>query len=304
MKDIQWCFNETVPEAMNGRPLKALLSNYWQLPKHLVYSIRHAERVLVDGHYQPVNFPVKAGSQVQLTFVPADFARPFPNVTADSAATVAILYEDQNLVVMDKRRGDKTHPNQPGEVGATINHLAAYLATEKTVPYMIHRLDQETSGAIIFGKNPVVVPILVVNIANKQIKRTYLAWVEGTDLPDEGTINLPIGRDPDDKRKRKINGPHAAPALTRYRVLRKQSGYALVQISLETGRTHQIRVHFAALGHPLVGDPLYNSSNGSPFLMLHSWKVDLLMPFTKQRKLIEAPIPDHFIKFEQELSRH
>ncbi|PAK83377.1 RNA pseudouridine synthase [Lentilactobacillus parakefiri] len=303
MKDIQWRFKETVPEAMNGRPLKTLLSSYWQLPKHLVYSIRHAKRVLVDGHYQPVNFPVRAGSQIQLTFVPEDFARPFPTVTADSAATVAILYEDNDLIVMNKHRGDKTHPNQPGEVGAAINHLAAYLATEGTVPYMIHRLDQETSGAIIFAKNPVVVPILVANIANKQIKRTYLAWVEGTDLPDQGTINFPIGRDPDDKRKRKANGPNAVSALTHYQVLRRHSGYSLLQVSLETGRTHQIRVHFAALGHPLVGDPLYNSSNGSPFLMLHSWKVDLLMPFTKQRKLIEAPLPDHFINFEQGLSR-
>ncbi len=134
MKNTQWVFNETVPSLMDGQSLKSLLSQYWQLPKHLVYSIRHAQRVLVNGKYQPVNFPVTTGDKIQLTFVPNDFVSPFPKVTADSAATVEILYEDANLVVMNKRRGDKTHPNQPGEFGATINHLAAYLATEKNAP--------------------------------------------------------------------------------------------------------------------------------------------------------------------------
>lgn len=303
MKNQQWSFNEVVPETMAGQSLKVLLSQYWQLPKHLVYSVRHAKRVLVNDRYQPVNFPVKAGDHIHLTFTPADFANPFPNVLADSAATVEILYEDDNLVVVNKRRGDKTHPNQPGEVGATINHLAAYLATEATLPYIIHRLDQKPAGRSFFGKNPAVVPILVANIANKQIRRTYLAWVSGSDLPDVGTIDLPIGLNPADKRKRKINGPQAAKAVTHYRVIKQQAGYTLLEVQLETGRTHQIRVHFAAIGHPLVGDPLYNSSNGSPFLLLHSWKVDLPLPFTKERQLVEAPVPKHFRDFEQKLAK-
>ncbi len=147
-----WTFKQTVPPVMNGQALKTLLSDYWQLPKHLVYSIRHAERVLVNGEYLPVNFPVNAGDQIQLTFTPADFANPFPHVQPDSAASVEIVYEDANLLVVNKHRGDKTHPNQPGEIGATINHLAAYLQTKETVPYIIHRLDQQTSGAILFAK--------------------------------------------------------------------------------------------------------------------------------------------------------
>lgn len=301
MENIQWVFNETVPPTMAGQSLKSLLSQYWQLPKHLVYSIRHAERVLVNGKYQPVNFPVKAGDKIQLVFEPSDFVRPFPKVAPDSAATVEVLYEDGNLVIVNKRRGDKTHPNQPDEVGTTINHLAAYLETENTLPYMIHRLDQETSGAIIFAKNPAVVPILVANIAQKNVQRTYLAWVAGANIPDSGTIDFPIGLDPDDKRKRKVDGPKSVPAVTHYQVLKRQSSYALLSIELETGRTHQIRVHLAALQHPLVGDPLYNSSNDSPFLLLHSWKVDLPLPFTKVHKLIEAPIPRHFIDFQQYL---
>lgn len=300
-----WVFNETVPEKMNGQSVKALLSEYWGLPKHLVYSVRHGERVLIDGAYRPVNFSVKSGEKVQLTFVPSDFAAPFPNVAPDSAATVEILYEDANLVVINKQRGDKTHPNQPGEVGATINHLAAYLKTENTVPYMIHRLDQETSGALIFAKNPAVVPILVANIAHKQITRKYLAWVEGTGLPKDGTIDQPIGRDPNDKRKRLINGTNAVAAVTHFQVIKEQDNYSLISIKLETGRTHQIRVHFAAIGHPLVGDPLYNSSNESDYLLLHSWKVGLILPFSKQFKTVTAPIPSHFVDFQNQLeNRH
>lgn len=305
MAQKSWVFNESVPLEMDGQALKTLLSKYWELPKHLVYSIRHGERVLIDGSYRPVNFAVKSGEHVQLTFVPSDFAAPFPNVAPDSAATVEILYEDANLVVINKRRGDKTHPNQPGEVGATINHLAAYLETENTVPYMIHRLDQETSGALIFAKNPAVVPILVSDIAHKRITRKYLAWVEGTGLPEDGTIDQPIGRDPNDKRKRLINGTNAVNAVTRFQVIKEEGGNSLLSIELETGRTHQIRVHFAAIGHPLVGDPLYNSSNESDYLMLHSWKVGLILPFSKIMKTVTAPIPPHFIDFQKQLeSRH
>lgn len=297
-----WTFKQTVPPVMNGQALKTLLSDYWQLPKHLVYSIRHAERVLVNGEYLPVNFPVNAGDQIQLTFTPADFANPFPHVQPDSAASVEIVYEDANLLVVNKHRGDKTHPNQPGEIGATINHLAAYLQTKETVPYIIHRLDQQTSGAILFAKNPVVVPILVANIREKTIKRTYLAWVEGTGLPSKGTINLPIGRDPDDQRKRKVGGPGSARAITHYHLIKQLGDYSMVQIQLETGRTHQIRVHFEALGHPLVGDPLYNANDGSTGLMLHSWQVELPLPFTKELKTIVAPIPQGFIDFETHLA--
>ncbi|TLQ19776.1 RluA family pseudouridine synthase [Lentilactobacillus parafarraginis] len=298
----KWTFHESVPAAMDNRSLKALLHEYWLLPKHLVFSIRKAERVLVNGRYQPINFPVKADDQITMTFLPSDFRQPFPSVLPDPTTMVEVLYEDQNLIVINKRRGDKTHPNQPGETGATINHLAAYLKSENGLPYMVHRLDQETSGAIIFAKNPAVVPILVANIAAKRIQRTYLAWVSGRDLPATGTITLPIGLDPTDKRKRAVNGPHAAAATTHYHVVRKVGGNTLLEIRLETGRTHQIRVHLAAIGHPLIGDPLYNDTDTGA-LMLHSWKVGLVMPFTNQLVTVTAPIPNDFHDFERRIQQ-
>ncbi len=296
-----WTFKTTVPTVMDGQPLRQLLHEHWLIPKHLIFSLRTANRVLINGHYQPVNFPVQAGAEVQLVFTAADFNNPYPEVRADTAATVEINYEDENLLVVNKRRGNKTHPNQPGEVGATINHVAAYLKAQNTVPYMIHRLDQETSGALIFAKNPAVVPVLVAKIAKKAVRRTYLAWVMGTNLPSRGTINLAIGLDPEDKRKRKVNGPLASTAITHYRVLREEAGYSLLAIQLETGRTHQIRVHLAAIGHPLVGDPLYNPNDPNNALLLHSWQVQLTRPFSEQELHVTSPIPPHFNHFERQL---
>lgn len=297
----KWTFEAPVPQMMDGQSLRHLLHQHWLLPKHLIFSLRSNKRVLVNGHYLPVNFPVHDNDKIEMTFLPADFRNPFPNVIPDSAANLEILYEDHNLIVVNKRRGDKTHPNQPGEVGATINHLAAYLATQDTLPYMIHRLDQETSGAILFAKNPVVVPPLIANLAAKRIQRTYLAWVTGTKIPPQGTIELPIGRDPQDRRKRKVNGVAAVPALTHYQVIQNLAGDTLLAIQLATGRTHQIRVHFAAIGHPLVGDPLYAPDDKQPFLLLHSWKITLPLPFSEKAITVTAPLPPHFTNFRSSL---
>ncbi len=297
-----WLFNTTVPKSMDNQPLRYLLHQHWLLPKHLIFSLRSDNRILVNQHYLPVNFPVHYQDQVTLSFIPTDFQHPFPNVLADSATALAVLYEDANLIIVNKRRGDKTHPNQPGEVGATINHLAAYLATEEALPYMVHRLDQETSGAILFAKNPAVVPSLVAEIAAKQVSRTYLAWVSGSDLPDQGTIDLSIGRDPQDKRKRRINGRHALKAITHYHVLRRTVGNSLLAIQLETGRTHQIRIHLAAINHPVVGDPLYNPVHDAPFLLLHSWQLSVPMPFHETTINVTAPLPPHFKTFEAGLN--
>lgn len=249
--------------------LKQFLGIYYKLPKHLIYSIRRAERVTVNSKYQPVNFDIHPGDKIALCFIPDDFTNPFPNIQIAHNQKLKILYETKDVIVVDKQRGDKTHPNQPDENGATINQLAGYLETKGTVPYMIHRLDQETSGAIIFAKSPAAVPALVDDIRHKLTKRSYLAWIHGIPSHLSGTINIPIGQDPDDKRKRKPDEIAGQSAITHYQVCESINNYSLVKINLETGRTHQIRVHFSAIGHPLVGDPLYASDEFAN-LLLHS----------------------------------
>ncbi|MEJ6400071.1 RluA family pseudouridine synthase [Nicoliella sp. Es01] len=287
---MSWHYHLT---ATKSGDVRTILKQQLLIPKHLIYQLRKAKRVQINQHYLPMNFTVEQGASIDLTFEAQDFHQvQIP--TPDDAQSVEPLYETNDLIVVNKRRGDKTHPNQPGELGATINHVAAYLKPQGQVPYIIHRLDQQTSGAIIFGKNPSVVPILTRLISTKQIKRTYLAWVTGIINQDRGTIDQPIGIDPTDQRKRQINGPNAAPAVTHFTVQKRDVNRTLVKIELETGRTHQIRVHFASIGHPLVGDPLYNEGSPAP-LQLHSAELTLIRPFYMQTKFITAPLPDDFI---------
>ncbi len=299
----QWIFNLTISKENAEQPLRGLLSSSWRLPRHLIGSLRRNNRVLVNGKYLPMNFLVHEDDQVNLTFLPTDFSKPFPNVISDSSFTPEILYEDNNLVVVNKRQGDKTHPNQPGEKGATINFLAAYLKTKSTLPYMVHRLDQMTSGAMIFAKNPAVVPILVNNLQTKRIYRIYLAWVHGDDFPSSGIINEPIGRDPEDKRKRMVNGLNALRAITNYKVVKRIAGFSLVKIKLDTGRTHQIRVHFSFKGRPLVGDPLYSNDLRIQPMLLHSWQIRFPLPFSQETKEVTATLPKRFTDFERKINR-
>ncbi|WP_143462701.1 RluA family pseudouridine synthase [Levilactobacillus enshiensis] len=290
---MHWTYTQLLPADQVAMPLRQLLTA-WLLPSHLVHDLRQNRRVLVNGTYRSMNQRVAGGETVQLTFLPSDFKEPFPDVDPDSAATVAVLYETADLLVINKTRGSKTHPNQPGERGTTLNHVAAYLGADQPGPYILSRLDQETTGALMMTKTPAVVPIMVRNIAEKRVQRTYLAWVAGT-LTGSGIFNAPIGRDPLDKRKRLVNGDHAQPAVTHYTVVKHQPGATLVQLWLETGRTHQLRVHLAAAGHPLIGDPLYGPPTQTR-LRLHCWRLTFPQPFTLSTKqtTVTAPVPADF----------
>ncbi|WP_407888454.1 RluA family pseudouridine synthase [Levilactobacillus sp. N40-8-2] len=296
---MDWTYTITIPFDQAPLPLRQLLIA-WLIPKHLIHDLRISQRVLVNGAYRTMNQPVMAGDTVRLTFLPGDFAEPFPNVAPDSAATVAVLYETADLLIINKTRGSKTHPNQPGERGTTLNHVAAYLGDAQPGPYILSRLDQETTGALMMTKTPAVVPIMVRNIAEKRVQRTYLAWIHGR-LTGSGTFTDPIGRDPRDKRKRQVNGVNAQSAITHYEAVDYQANATLVKLWLETGRTHQLRVHLAAAGHPLIGDPLY-APTSQDRLRLHCWRLAFPQPFTLDgpSTTVMAPVPADFATFSCE----
>lgn len=293
MTTRKWPINRQLPQNFTSKPLRTLLSNDWQLPRHLIYTLKKAQRIQVNHRYLPVNFEIHPGDDISLTFLPTDFKHPFSAVAPDSAATVSVLYEDELVLIIDKTSGSKTHPNQPGEMGTTLNHVAAYLAPKNQQPYIVHRLDQATSGALIIGKTPAAIPPLVAQIKQKTLTRTYLAWVHGRLTKTFGTINSPIGYDPNDRRKRQVNGLQARPAITHYQTVATHENDTLVEIRLETGRTHQIRVHFANLGHPIIGDPLYANDHAKR-LLLHSSTVDLTLPFAFKNLHVSAPTPAYF----------
>ncbi|MBC6388575.1 RluA family pseudouridine synthase [Lactobacillus kunkeei] len=293
----KWEYKLTVSEIDEETSLREYLKKRLLIPKHLIFTLRTNERVLVNNKYLPMNFAIKDGDKIHITFIEDDFSLPVQNLVPDDSVKPDILYEDADLLVVNKPHGFKTHPNQPGETNTLLNFCEAYLNKTNQHAFMIHRLDQFTSGAIIVGKNPAVVPILVRLIKDKIIHRNYLAWVDGIITPPTGTIDKPIGFDPDDKRKRKIDEVKPLQAKTDYMVQSTTADHSLVELSLHTGRTHQLRVHLSSIGHPIVGDPLYNPNSVNVDMLLHSWKLTLIRPYYMDEIEIKSPLPDSFKKF-------
>ena len=293
---IRWHLTEILPAGQPPRSLRDLLHQQWLLPDRLIHYLRRRQHVLINGRYQPVNEMVHAGDRVDLFFAGDEVRTPTANdyrPTPDPR--LAVLFENRDLLVVNKPRGQKSHPNQAGESGTVMNDVAGYLAGSADGAYMVHRLDLQTSGALIVAKNPIVVPVLNRLIAEGQIHREYLAVVEGR-LTGAGAWDWPIGRNPADPRWRAVNGRHAQPARTYYQSLAANDQRSLVRLRLATGRTHQLRVHLAHSGHPIVGDPIYNRDSPEQML-LHGVRQQLVIPFSFQKREIVAPLPTYFQKY-------
>ncbi|MCH4170647.1 MAG: RluA family pseudouridine synthase [Lactobacillus sp.] len=267
----------------------------WFIPKKWQHFLRIDQNILVNNTYRPFNSLLQAGDKVTLRFTELDSPQ---NYLADDFKTLSIFYEDQDLIVVAKPAHIKTHPNQPGERGTLLNQVAGYLAQSQQKPYILHRLDMATSGLIVFAKNPLVVPILNAKFRDKIIHRYYLALIKrNPHIQATGQITAPIGFDPNDKRKRQVR-QDGLPAKTRYDLLAENNHYQLLKLTLETGRTHQIRVHLAHLGVPIIGDPLYETPQSFPRLLLYAYQIDLSLPFSDKQIAIQTPYPaivNHFL---------
>lgn len=276
-------FTMTLPEQTTKMTVKDLLEQEWQVPRKVRHFIRTRKGILING--EPCHFQtfVQSGDVITLTLEVSDY--PARNILLGDEKKIRVLYEDEHLIIVNKPYGMKTHPNQPDEKDTLLNHLAAYLAPDFQ-PHVVHRLDKETSGAILFAKNPFVLPILGRLLEQKKIYRRYQAVVYGT-IKKDLTINQKIGRDRHDRRKRRIDPKGGKPAITHITVAKQTGKQTSVYCQLDTGRTHQIRVHLASIGHPLVGDPLY-SRNPSGRLMLHAYELHLQHPFTNQEISVQA----------------
>lgn len=293
MTTIRWQIDEVLPENQRPISVRSLLHQQWLLPNRLIHYLRLRRHVLVDGRYQTLNTLVHPGSQVQLAFMGDEFRTPGANQYVPTPQPgLKILFENRDLLVVNKPRGQKSHPNWTGETGTVMNDVAGYLAGSSDGAYMVHRLDKQTSGAMIVAKNPVVVPVLNRLIAAGKIHREYLAVVEGC-LQGSGKWEWPIGRDPADCRFHLVNGLNAKPAVTYYESLASNAQRSLVRLRLGTGRTHQLRVHLAHSGHPIVGDPIYNPQSAEQML-LHGRTQNLVVPFSFQKYKVCAPLPSYF----------
>lgn len=207
-----------------------------------------------------------------------------------------IVYEDEDILVVNKPAGMPVHPSMNHNEGTLANGVMYYYANQK-IPYVFrctNRLDKDTSGLTLISKHMVSAGILSTMIAERKIKRNYLAFVASgiTPLPKAGTIDAPIARTCDSLITRCVDFQNGERAVTHFELLEKKNGYDLISLHLETGRTHQIRVHMSYLGHPLLGDSLYG---GSTELInrqaLHSYQLSFLHPITKEPMCFTAPLP-------------
>ncbi|MFC4652907.1 RluA family pseudouridine synthase [Lactococcus nasutitermitis] len=288
-------FNFILPENFKKQSVKHLLEDTWLIPRKLRYFLRIKKHFLINNQVANEELFVKAGDNVHLIFDVEDF--PELTVPFGDAQKADILYEDDFFVVANKPCGMKTHGNLENEL-ALQNHVAAAL---NQPVYVVHRLDEATSGAVLFAKNQFVLPILGQLFEQNKIHREYLALVYGTFAQNHFTINQPIGKDRHDKRKQVISKTGKA-AITHVTVLENLKQKSLLKLILDTGRTHQIRVHLSAMNKPIVGDTLYTKDNNEARLMLHAAKLIFPNPFSGENIEVLAPSQSFDDRYQQEKS--
>jgi 23S rRNA pseudouridine1911/1915/1917 synthase len=269
------------------------------LSRSHVQRLISAGRLTADGAALKANTIVSPGVVLELRIPPPSPAEPQgePDLPLD------VVYEDDDLLIVDKPAGQVVHPAPGHGSGTLVNALlgrGAELAPGGIAgvqrPGIVHRLDRDTSGLLMVARTDAAQASLQAQLKARRVKKTYLALVQGSVSAAAGRIEAPVGRDPG-RRTRMAVTPGGRPSTTGYRVRERFAGWTLLELDLVTGRTHQIRVHLEAIGHPVAGDPLYGTGTsrrgpaGLGRLFLHSWRLELTSPSSGRLIRAEAPLP-------------
>ena len=214
---------------------------------------------------------------------------------------INIVYEDDDLLVINKKSGMVVHPGNGNTSGTLVNSLMHYTKNlsnkEAFRPGIVHRIDKDTSGLMLVAKNDKAHDILAEGFKNKTIKREYIALVCGIIGEDTGVIDAPIGRDAKDRKKMCVTSENSKKAVTHFKVLKRYEHYTLLRLILDTGRTHQIRVHMKYIGHPVYNDPVYGKAYNDFGQFLHSAFIDFEQPTTHEHLHFECDLPKEFQDF-------
>lgn len=257
--------------------------------------------VIVNQKPVKANYRLSLGDMVEITLPEAKEPDIIPeNIPLD------ILYEDQDIIIVNKPKQMVVHPAPGHYSGTLVNALMYHCGQELSGingtmrPGIVHRIDMDTTGSLIVCKNDMAHQSLSEQLKIHSIKRVYVAIVHGNIKEDNGTVNSPIGRHPTERKKMSIHTKNGRNAITHYKVLERFGEYTYIQCELETGRTHQIRVHMSSIGHPLVGDQVYGPRK-CPFpklqgQTLHAKTLGIIHPRTGEYLEINAPLPDYFIE--------
>lgn len=258
------------------------------------------ELILVNGKVVKSSYKVSNGDVILITDKEDDMSIKPEKMDID------IIYEDDDVMVINKKSGVVVHP-APGNYSGTLVNGLMYLSKDLSHvngefrPGIVHRIDKDTSGLLIVAKNDKAHRILAEELKEKKIKRKYITLVSGVINHDIGEIDAPIGRDPSDRKKMCVTSTNSKDAITHFRVLERYKNASLIECELETGRTHQIRVHMKYINHPVINDPVYGKNNHGEFgQLLHAKEITFTHPTTKKVMTFSCNVPEEFNKILEE----
>lgn len=283
-----------VVEGNNERIDKYLSANT-ELSRTLISKMIDEEFILVNDKKTKSNYKVKDGDLITI-----DESFKQETDIIPEKIDLDIVYEDDDIIIINKPSGMVVHPGNGNYSGTLVNGLMYYTNNLSDLngevrPGIVHRIDKDTSGLIMIAKNNKSHEVLSEYFQNKTITRTYIALIKGELNTNSATIDAPIGRSENDRKKMAVTAKNSKNAVTHLTVLKRYKGYTLVKLKLDTGRTHQIRVHMAYIGHPVYNDPVYTNDKCSDFgQFLHSYSMDFIHPITKEEKHFECELPEYF----------
>ena len=253
--------------------------------------------ILVNSKQQKVSYKVKIGDIITIEQPPPkEIELKAENIPID------IVYEDNDIIVVNKPKGMVVHPANGNPNGTLVNAIMAICKDSlsgiggEIRPGIVHRLDKDTSGLLIIAKNDEAHVNMSEQIKNHEVRKTYIALVRGVIKENEATIDMPIGRSQSDRKKMAVN-KNGKNAVTHIKVLKRYDKYTLLEIHIETGRTHQIRVHLSHIGYPIIGDYTYSNGKnefGITGQCLHAKRLEFKHPITQKEMKLEAPLPKYF----------
>ena len=273
--------------------LDQYISESLNISRSKVQKLIKQDKVIVNGKIEKASYLVSLDDLIEV-----DSDLDFSIKVEARDIELDIVYEDEYLMIINKASGMVVHP-APGHYDDTlVNALLHYFNIDSTTNIrigIVHRLDKDTSGLMLVAKNDEVLDMLSNMIKEKKVERHYLALVDGIISPDSGTIDAPIGRDKNLREKMAVTDLNSKEAVTHFQVLKRYKNNTLLECVLETGRTHQIRVHMSYIGHPITNDPVYNSKKSTSFgQMLHSKSIRFNHPITGKEIYFEKEAPKEF----------
>ncbi len=286
-----------IVESEDKKRIDAFVAENTEYSRVAVQRLIDEQKILVNGKPTKSSYKVQKGDEIKIEKVVAkEISLEAQEIPID------VLYEDNDIIVINKPKGMVVHPANGNPDGTLVNAVMAICKDSlsgiggEIRPGIVHRLDKDTSGVIIVAKNDKAHINLSEQIKNHEVEKTYIALVRGSIPENEATINMPIGRSTKDRKKMAVT-KSGKNAVTHFKVLKRHNNYTLLEVKIETGRTHQIRVHLAEIGFPIIGDGVYSNGKnewGVEGQCLHAKSIRFKHPITQKEMLIEAPLPEYF----------